>query len=46
MIILMNMTLESMGAVYHIISFCILFLSFCYNFNVIFLCSFFNVFIF
>ena len=46
LVILMNMTVEIIDVIYHCISFCILFLSFGYNFNVISLCSFFNVLLF
>ena len=46
MVILMNMAVEIIWVIYHHISFCILFLSFGYNFNVISLCSFFNVVLF
>ena len=46
LIILMNMKVEIIGVIYNCISFCILFLSFGYNYNVISLCSFLNVVIF
>ena len=42
----MNMIVEIIKMIYHHISFCILFLSFDYNFNVISLCRFFNVVLF
>ena len=43
LIIIMNMTVEIIRVIYHRISFCILSLSFGYNFNVISLCSFLNI---
>ena len=46
LIISMNMTVEIIGVIYHRISFCILFLSFGYNFNIISFCSFLNVVLF
>ena len=46
LVILMNMMVKIIEVIYYCISFCILFLSFGYNFNVILLCSFFNVVLF
>ena len=43
LVILMNMKVKIIKVIYHRISFCILFLLIDYNFNVISLCSFFNV---
>ena len=43
LVILMNITVKIIEIIYHRISFCILFLSFGYNFNVFSLCSFFKV---
>ena len=42
----MSMTMEIIKVIYQCISFCILFLSFSYNFNEILLCNFFNVVLF
>ena len=46
LVIFMNIKVEIIEVIYHHISFCILFLSFGYNFNVISICSYFNVVLF